>query len=143
MTDLQIRRDVYSEAIQHCLAQAPIEACGVIAGPKGGALADHLYQLHNAERSNSFYRFDPQEQIAVWKLLDRREQDPVLIYHSHTIKPPFNRWRAELSTTDIRAALDPRIAHMVVDVWQPSDILVRCWRVQDGTASSLTWGVVG
>ena len=37
----------------------------------------------NAERSPTFYRFDSLEQLRVWREMDDRDEEPIVIYHSH------------------------------------------------------------
>ena len=32
----------------------------------------------------TFYEFDSMEQLRVWREMDDRDEEPVVIYHSHT-----------------------------------------------------------
>ena len=38
----------------------------------------------NAQRSPTFYEFDSMELLRVWREMDDRDEEPVVIYHSHT-----------------------------------------------------------
>ena len=40
--------------------------------------------MDNAARSMTFYEFDSMEQLRVWREMDDRDEEPVVIYHSHT-----------------------------------------------------------
>ena len=40
--------------------------------------------MTNAERSPTFYRFDPQEQLELYQQLDAADEEVVVVYHSHT-----------------------------------------------------------
>ena len=68
----------------HARADHPDEACGVIAGPAGSDRPERFIPMLNAERSPTFYRFDSMEQFRVWREMDERDEEPVVIYHSHT-----------------------------------------------------------
>jgi proteasome lid subunit RPN8/RPN11 len=139
---LFVARDVYRLMIDHCLDDYPREACGVLAGTQGTTLAHEIFTITNVELSTRFYRFDEQEQLRVWREMDDSRWDPLVIYHSHTVEPTPNRRGWDLSKTDIDLALDPKIAHMVVDIHDPTTINFGLWRVRDGIATAVPWGVV-
>ena len=40
--------------------------------------------MENAARSMTFYEFDSMEYLRVWREMDDRDEEPVVIYHSHT-----------------------------------------------------------
>src|SRR6478736_6260293 len=81
---LTISRDLLDRVIAHARADHPDEACGVIAGKAGSDRPERLVAMTNAERSPTFYRFDSMEQLQVWRDMDDRDEEPVVIYHSHT-----------------------------------------------------------
>src|SRR5579875_3539678 len=81
---LTISRELYDKIVAHARADHPDEACGVIAGPAGSGRPERFIPMMNAERSPTFYRFDSMEQFQVWKEMDERDEEPVVIYHSHT-----------------------------------------------------------
>jgi proteasome lid subunit RPN8/RPN11 len=81
---LTISRDLHDKIIAHARADHPDEACGVIAGAIGGDRPERFIAMENAERSPTFYRFDSQEQLRVWREMDDRDEEAVVIYHSHT-----------------------------------------------------------
>ena len=81
---LVIRRDLVDAMVAHARRDHPDEACGVIAGPEGSDRPERLIEMTNAERSPTFYRFDSTEQLKVWREMDSADEEPVVIYHSHT-----------------------------------------------------------
>jgi len=94
---LRIPRDIYEELIEHARADAPNECCGLIGGGDGEART--LYRARNAEASPLRYRLDPQDQFRIMSELERRGEELVAIYHSHTNSPAYP------SQTDINLAL--------------------------------------
>ena len=78
---LSIRRELHDKIVAHARADHPDEACGVIAGPAGRDDPERFIPMMNAERSPTFYRFDSMEQFQVWKEMDERDEEPIVIYH--------------------------------------------------------------
>src|SRR5437868_13342082 len=81
---LTIDRALVDRIVAHARADHPDEACGIIAGPIGSDRPARYIPMTNAERSPTFYRFDSHEQLKVWREMDDRDEEPVVIYHSHT-----------------------------------------------------------
>jgi proteasome lid subunit RPN8/RPN11 len=83
---LRIRQDLKQAIIDHAMEDAPIEACGIIAGKDYcGNSADRLIKMDNiAEDWEVGFAFDPQQQLAIWNDLEDRGEVPTVIYHSHT-----------------------------------------------------------
>jgi len=73
-----------AQILAHARADDPDEACGVIAGPAGQDRPERFIPMLNAARSPTFYEFDSLEQLRVWREMDKRDEEPVVIYHSHT-----------------------------------------------------------
>ena len=86
----------------------------------------------NAERSPTFYSFDSGEQLKVWREMDDRDEEPVIIYHSHTATEAYP------SRTDLAYASEPN-AHYVLVSTRDTDGLgefqFRSFRVLDGVVS--------
>src|SRR6476661_8634078 len=68
--------------VAHARRDHPDEACGVVAG-RADEPARHI-PMTNAARSMTFYQFDSGEQLRLWREMDDRDEEPVVIYHSHT-----------------------------------------------------------
>jgi proteasome lid subunit RPN8/RPN11 len=62
----------------------PTKACGIVAGPVGSDDPTRHIPMDNAARSMTFYEFDSKEYLRVWREMDDLDEEPVVIYHSHT-----------------------------------------------------------
>jgi [CysO sulfur-carrier protein]-S-L-cysteine hydrolase len=105
---LTIDRGTYDAIVAHARADHPDEACGVVAGPIGSDRPVRFIPMVNAERSPTFYRFDSAEQLKVWREMDDRDEEPVVIYHSHTATEAYP------SRTDISYASEPGAHYVLV-----------------------------
>ena len=123
---LTISAELRAKIVAHARADHPDEACGVIAGPAGGDTPVRFIPMQNAERSPTFYRFDSAEQLKVWREMDDRDEQPVVIYHSHTAT------RAYPSRTDISYASEPEAHYVLVSTAEPADEEFRSFRIVDG-----------
>jgi [CysO sulfur-carrier protein]-S-L-cysteine hydrolase len=126
---LQIPRGLLDQVIAHARADHPDEACGVIAGPAGSDRPERFIAMANAERSPTFYRFDSMEQLAVWREMDDRDEEPVVIYHSHTATEAYP------SRTDISYASEPGAHYLLVSTREPDEAQVRSYRITGGEVS--------
>jgi proteasome lid subunit RPN8/RPN11 len=115
--------------IRHARADHPDEACGVIAGPAGTDRPERLVPMTNAERSPTFYRFDSLEQLRVWREMDDHDEEPVVIYHSHTATEAYP------SRTDISYASEPDAHYLLVSTREPDQAEVRSYRIVDGVVT--------
>ena len=115
--------------IAHARADHPDEACGVIAGPAGSDRPERFIPMTNAERSPTFYRFDSLEQLRVWREMDDRDEEPVVIYHSHTATEAYP------SRTDVSFAGWPQAHYLLVSTREPDVTEVRSYRIVDATVT--------
>ena len=84
MRQLWLHRDIADKIIERAIAGHPIEVCGMVVGPRGSNDAVRHIAMQNAEESPDRYRFDVKEQRTVWAGLDALDEEPKVIYHSHT-----------------------------------------------------------
>ena len=126
---LTISRQLIDLVVAHARADHPDEACGVIAGPAGTDHPERFIAMANAERSPTFYRFDSMEQLAVWREMDERDEEPVVIYHSHTATQAYP------SRTDISYASEPDAHYLLVSTASPDETEIRSFRIVDGVVS--------
>ena len=126
---LTISRALYEKIIQHARKDHPDEACGVIAGPEGSDRPVRFIPMQNAERSPTFYRFDSLEQLQVWREMDERGEEPVVIYHSHTATEAYP------SRTDISYASEPDAHYVLVSTRDPDTEEFRSFRIVDGVVT--------
>jgi proteasome lid subunit RPN8/RPN11 len=122
---LSIPRDLYEQIIAHARKDHPDEACGVLAGPLGSDRPERFIPMENAERSPTFYRFDAKEQLRVWREMDDNDEEPIVIYHSHTATEAYP------SRTDISYASEPNAHYVLVSTRDESTTEFRSYRILD------------
>ena len=123
---LTISPALRAKIVAHARADHPDEACGVIAGPAGSDRPVRFIPMLNAERSPTFYRFDSMEQLRVWREMDDRDEEPVVIYHSHTATQAYP------SRTDIALAQEPGAHYVLVSTRDEDQEEFRSFRIVDG-----------
>jgi len=126
---LTIAPELHAKIIAHARADHPDEACGVIAGPAGSDRPERFIPMLNAERSPTFYRFDSMEQFRVWREMDDRDEEPVVIYHSHTATEAYP------SRTDISYASEPDAHYVLVSTRDPDVAEFRSFQIANGTVT--------
>jgi proteasome lid subunit RPN8/RPN11 len=123
---LRIPQRLHDDIVAHARRDHPDEACGVLAGPAGSDRPERFVPMLNAERSPTFYRFDSMEQFRVWKEMDSLDEEPIVIYHSHTAT------EARPSRTDIGLASEPGAHYVLVSTREPERTEFRSFRIADG-----------
>jgi proteasome lid subunit RPN8/RPN11 len=129
---LTIDQAIYDAIVAHARADHPDEACGVVAGPLGSDRPVRFVPMANAERSPTFYTFDSMEQYKVWREMDDRDEEPVVIYHSHSATEAYP------SRTDTDLAAEPNAHYVLVstrDTDGLGDFEFRSYRIVDGVVT--------
>lgn len=126
---LTISRSLIDAMVAHARADHPDEACGVIAGPEGSDRPERFIAMVNAERSPTFYRFDSGEQLRVWREMDRSDEEPVVIYHSHTGTEAYP------SRTDVSFASEPNAHYVLISTRDPDTEEIRSYRIAEGVVT--------
>jgi proteasome lid subunit RPN8/RPN11 len=130
---LTISQALVDQMVSHAKADHPDEACGVIAGPAGSDAPTRFIPMINAARSPTFYEFDSADLLKLYRELDSNNEDPVVIYHSHTATEAYP------SRTDVAYASEP-FAHYVVISTRESGTEdgpyeIRSYRIVEGVIS--------
>jgi proteasome lid subunit RPN8/RPN11 len=120
---------IHQAIIAHARRDHPDEACGVVAGPAGSDRPERLIEMINAAGSPTFYQFDSLEQLKVWQAMDAGDEEPVVIYHSHTATQAYP------SRTDINLAQEPGAHYVLVSTADPDSIEFRSYRIVDGVVT--------
>lgn len=123
---LVISRAVVDAIVGHARADHPDEACGVVAGPAGSDRPERFVPMVNAARSPTFYEFDSGDLLRLYREMDDRDEEPVVIYHSHTATEAYP------SRTDISYANEPQAHYLVVSTRDPEHAEIRSFRIVDG-----------
>ena len=123
---LRIDRAIYDEIIAHVRRDHPDEACGVVAGPAGSDRAERFVPMLNAARSPTFYEFDSGDLLQLYREMDANDEEPVVIYHSHTATEAYP------SRTDISYASEPNAHYVLVSTRNEDETDFRSFRIVDG-----------
>jgi proteasome lid subunit RPN8/RPN11 len=123
---LEIARSTYDEIVAHARRDHPDEACGVVAGPVGSGRPERFVPMLNAARSPTFYEFDSADLLKLYREMDERDEEPVVIYHSHTTTEAYP------SRTDISLAMEPGAHYVLVSTREPDSAELRSYRIVDG-----------
>src|ERR1700753_2078951 len=123
---LTITEALRAKIVAHARADHPDEACGMIAGPAGSDRPERFIPMTNAARSPTFYEYDSMEQFALDKEMRERDEDPVVIYHSHTATEAYP------SRTDIALAAEPGAHYVLESTRDPHEEEFRSFRIADG-----------
>jgi proteasome lid subunit RPN8/RPN11 len=130
---LKIARGHVDAMIAHARADHPDEACGVIIGTAGSDQPTRLVQMINADRSPTFFRFDPGEQFRLYQEMDGNDEEIVVVYHSHTATEAYP------SRTDISLAAEPQAHYVLVSTAesgnQDGPVELRSYRILDGVVT--------
>lgn len=93
---LKLKPAHWQEMRRHVAAQAPLEACGLLAGKQDSV--ETVLMVRNAEQSPVRFRMDAQDQYNAFEWIDTNGLDLVGIFHSHPSGPET------VSLTDIAEA---------------------------------------
>jgi [CysO sulfur-carrier protein]-S-L-cysteine hydrolase len=113
---LTIDQAIYDAIVAHARRDHPDEACGVVAGPAGSDRPERFVPMLNAARSPTFYEFDSTDLLKLYREMDDRDEEPVVIYHSHTATESYP------SRTDIKLAQEPGSHYVLVSTRDGADI---------------------
>jgi proteasome lid subunit RPN8/RPN11 len=123
---LSLDAAILDAIVAHARRDHPDEACGLVAGAAGSDAPVRHIPMTNAARSMTFYEFDPAEYLRVWRELDDGDEEPVVIYHSHTATEAYP------SRTDASYAGWPDAHYLLVSTRDPAVTEVRSYRIVDG-----------
>ncbi len=130
---LSIERDIHDAIVAHARRDHPDEACGVVAGPEGSNRPERFVPMVNAASSPTFYEFDPMDLLRLYREMDDRGEEPVVVYHSHTATEAYP------SRTDIGLAMEPNAHYVLVSTREGGNsagpVEFRSYRIVDGTVT--------
>jgi proteasome lid subunit RPN8/RPN11 len=130
---LTIDQEIYDAIVAHARRDHPDEACGVVAGPEGSDRPERFIPMVNAAGSPTFYEFDSTELLALYKDMDARDEEPVVVYHSHTATEAYP------SRTDIGLASEPNAHYVLVSTRAHGNsagpVEFRSYRIIDGVVT--------
>jgi proteasome lid subunit RPN8/RPN11 len=137
---LRLTQDLHDAIVAHAKRDHPDEACGVLAGPEGSDTPTRFVPMVNAAGSPTFYEFDSTELLQLYKEMDANDEEPVVIYHSHTATEAYP------SRTDIGLAMEPNAHYVLVSTREHGNsegpVEFRSYRIVDGEVTEEEVAVV-
>ena len=129
MLKLEIPSDIFERMLEQARAEAPIEACGILAGRDGRV--EKLYTMRNADQSRYHCMMEPKEQFAVVKDIRAAGLKMLAVYHSHPETP------ARPSEEDIRLALMPDVVYVIISLRNADAPTVKGFIINDHTITAV------
>jgi proteasome lid subunit RPN8/RPN11 len=126
---LVIDRPTYDAIVAHAREDHPDEACGIVAGRVDSDQPTRFVPMVNAARSPTFYEFDSADLLRLYRDMDARDEEPVVIYHSHTATQAYP------SRTDIAYASEPGAHYVLVSTADPVTEEFRSFRIIEGVVT--------
>ena len=121
-----IDQATHDAIVAHARQDHPDECCGVVAGPVGTGRPERFIPMVNAARSPTFYEFDSMDLLKLYREMDARDEEPVVVYHSHTATEAYP------SRTDISYASEPDAHYVLVSTRESGSHEFRSFRIVDG-----------
>ncbi|SDJ38956.1 Proteasome lid subunit RPN8/RPN11, contains Jab1/MPN metalloenzyme (JAMM) motif [Frankineae bacterium MT45] len=117
--------------VAHARRDHPDEACGVVAGREDSDLPTRYIPMLNAARSPTFYEFDSVDLLHLYQEMAKLDEEPVIIYHSHTSTEAYP------SRTDISYASEPNAHYVLVSTREElgEEVEFRSYRIVDGVVT--------
>lgn len=130
---MQIGQATYDALVEHAKRDHPVEACGMVVGPIGSDRPERHIEMVNAAGSPTFYEYDSTDLFQLYKEMDERDEEPVVIYHSHSATEAYP------SVTDINLASEPGAHYVLVSTREhgnnPGPVEFRSYRIIDGVVT--------
>jgi proteasome lid subunit RPN8/RPN11 len=124
---VKIPRAFLEQMVAQAQSEAPLEACGLLAGRD--ERATHILPVSNVLHSPVKYRMDGQEFADAMTACDFQ---PLAIYHSHPQGPPVP------SPTDIAEAFYPDSVHIILSLASLAEPpSVRAFRIVSGVVTEV------
>jgi proteasome lid subunit RPN8/RPN11 len=127
---LTITQATYDAIVAHAKRDHPDEACGIVAGPEGSDRPERMIEMVNAAGSPTFYEFDSSDLLQLYKEMDARDEEPIVVYHSHTATEAYP------SVTDVKLASEPNAHYVLVSTREHGNaegpVEFRSFRIVDG-----------
>jgi proteasome lid subunit RPN8/RPN11 len=137
---LTIDQATHDAIVAHAKRDHPDEACGIVAGPEGSDRAERHVEMVNAAGSPTFYEFDSGDLLRLYREMDDNDEEPVVVYHSHTATEAYP------SRTDIGLASEPNAHYVLVSTREhgnkPGPVELRSYRIVDGEVTEEEVSVV-
>ena len=126
---LEIPARVFRRILEQAGTEAPIEACGILAGSNGKVRK--AYTMTNADKSRTHFMMEPKEQFEVVKDIRSSGLEMLAIYHSHPATP------ARPSQEDIRLSFTPGVTYVIVSLQDSNGPVVKGFNIEDDNVTEV------
>lgn len=123
---MNITKEIINKLFKHGEKEAPIEACGYLAGIDNRVVK--FYPMKNTDRSREHFSLDPEEQFDVIEKVREEELKLLAVYHTHPESP------ARPSKEDIKLAYDPEILYVIISLKEKSKG-IKAFKIIEGKVS--------
>jgi proteasome lid subunit RPN8/RPN11 len=130
---VHIAQALLDELIEHAVADAPNECCGVVAVAPGDApLATEVHRARNTAESPLRFEVDPLELLRISDAIEDAGLELGAIYHSHTRTAPYP------SQTDVNFAVNwPGVEWIIVGLADRQAPEVRSYLINAGEVTEV------
>ena len=130
--NLVLSKRYWHEMLEYVDRQAPLEACGLLAGKDDRV--EKVLLVRNQAQSPVRFVMDPQQQLNAFEEIESRGQELLAIFHSHPAGPET------VSATDIaEAAYD--VVHVICSRSHGQWKLRGFW-IENGSATEVSLQIV-
>lgn len=127
---IKLKKSDYDIIVEHAKKEAPIEACGLIAGEISGEdrIIKKVYILTNTDHAEEHFTLDPKEQLAAVKDMRAEGLIPLGNWHSHPVSP------SRPSDEDKRLAFDSSASYLILSLMDDEPVL-NSFHIEGDTAT--------
>ena len=127
---IKLKKSDYDIIVEHAEKEAPIEACGLIAGELDGEdrIIKKVYILTNTDHAEEHFTLDPKEQLAAVKDMRAEGLIPLGNWHSHPVSP------SRPSDEDKRLAFDSSASYLILSLMDDEPVL-NSFHIEGDTAT--------
>ena len=127
---IKLKKSDYNRIVEHAEKEAPIEACGLIAGELDGEdrIIKKVYILTNTDHAEEHFTLDPKEQLAAVKDMRAEGLIPLGNWHSHPVSP------SRPSDEDKRLAFDSSASYLILSLMDDEPVL-NSFHIEGDTAT--------
>ena len=127
---IKLKKSDYEKILAHAKKEAPVEACGLIAGHIEGddKMIEKVYILTNTDHAEEHFTLDPKEQLSAVKDMRANGYDQLGNWHSHPVSP------SRPSDEDKRLAYDSTASYMILSLMDDTPVL-NSFHIEGDTAS--------
>ena len=127
---IKLNKADFEKILAHARAEAPVEACGLIAGriEDGNKLIDKVYILTNVDHAEEHFTLDPKEQLAAVKDMRANGLVPLGNWQSHPVSP------SRPSQEDKRLAYDSRASYLILSLMDENAPVLNSFHIEGDDA---------